>query len=79
MTNKQIAAELFLSPVTVRKHLENVMAKLDAHTRTAAVAAVRHRSYLIGNVRAGADQPGLTWIGPRPDPGRRRGMREASV
>jgi DNA-binding CsgD family transcriptional regulator len=44
MTNKEIAAELVLSPVTVRKHLENVMAKLGVHTRTAAVAAVRQRS-----------------------------------
>lgn len=43
MTNKQIAAELYLSPVTVRKHLENVMAKLGVHTRTAAVAAARQR------------------------------------
>jgi DNA-binding CsgD family transcriptional regulator len=44
MTNKQVAAELYLSPVTVRKHLENIMAKLDVHTRTAAVAAARERS-----------------------------------
>jgi DNA-binding CsgD family transcriptional regulator len=37
-TNAQIAATLWLSPGTVRKHLENVFAKLGVHTRTAAVA-----------------------------------------
>jgi DNA-binding CsgD family transcriptional regulator len=44
MTNKEVAAELYLSPITVKNHLENIMAKLGVHTRTAAVAAVRERS-----------------------------------
>ena len=37
-TNAQIAELLWLAPSTVRKHLENVYAKLGVNTRTAAVA-----------------------------------------
>ena len=39
-TNQEIAALLFVSEHTVRKHLENVYAKLGVHTRTSAVARV---------------------------------------
>jgi DNA-binding CsgD family transcriptional regulator len=38
MTNGEIAAELFISPGTVRSHLEHAFAKMGAHTRTEAVA-----------------------------------------
>jgi DNA-binding CsgD family transcriptional regulator len=38
LTNAQVARELWLAPSTVRKHLENVYAKLGVSTRTAAVA-----------------------------------------
>ena len=37
-TNAEIAHLLWLAPSTVRKHLENVYAKLGVSTRTAAVA-----------------------------------------
>jgi len=40
-TNDEIAALLVVSTHTVRKHLENVYAKLGVHTRTAAVARVQ--------------------------------------
>jgi DNA-binding CsgD family transcriptional regulator len=40
-TNAEIAERLWVSPGTVRKHLDNVYAKLDVHTRTAAAAVVR--------------------------------------
>jgi DNA-binding CsgD family transcriptional regulator len=37
-TNPEIAEILWISPSTVRKHLENVYAKLGVRTRTAAAA-----------------------------------------
>ena len=40
-TNAEIAEILWLSPSTVRKHLENVYGKLGVRTRTAAVARLR--------------------------------------
>ncbi len=40
MTNADVARTLWLSPGTVRKHLENAYSKLGVHTRAAAVAAL---------------------------------------
>jgi DNA-binding CsgD family transcriptional regulator len=40
-TNSEIAELLWIAPSTVRKHLENIYAKLGVHTRTAAAAFVR--------------------------------------
>ncbi|MBI4260742.1 MAG: helix-turn-helix transcriptional regulator [Actinobacteria bacterium] len=39
LTNPQIGEALFISARTVRKHLENVFAKLGVHTRAGATAA----------------------------------------
>ena len=38
LQQKQIAAELSLSPETVKKHLKNVYKKLDAHNKLQALA-----------------------------------------
>ena len=40
-SNAEIAAVLWIAAGTVRKHLENIYAKLGAHSRTAAVARAR--------------------------------------
>ena len=40
LTNEQIARVLSIAPGTVRKHLDNVFAKLAVQTRTAAIARV---------------------------------------
>jgi DNA-binding CsgD family transcriptional regulator len=42
LTNNQIAERLWISPGTVRRHLQNAFAKLGVHTRTAAVARLRN-------------------------------------
>jgi LuxR family maltose regulon positive regulatory protein len=46
----EIAAELFVSPNTVRTHLRHIYSKLDAHNRTEAVEHAR-RLGLLGPSR----------------------------
>jgi DNA-binding NarL/FixJ family response regulator len=45
-TDRQIGTELFISHRTVERHVSNILAKLDAHTR-AEVAAIAHRDGLV--------------------------------
>ncbi len=46
LTNEKAAAELGISPETVQSHIRNAMAKLDADSRTQAVANAFRRSLL---------------------------------
>jgi DNA-binding CsgD family transcriptional regulator len=41
-TNREIAAILYVSPHTIRKHLEHAYEKLGVHTRTAAIARLNY-------------------------------------
>jgi DNA-binding CsgD family transcriptional regulator len=48
-TNAQIAAELWVTPGTVKKHLENVYAKLGVSSRAAAASQMRSGSGIGSN------------------------------
>jgi DNA-binding CsgD family transcriptional regulator len=52
MSGAQIAAELFLSPETVRTHIRNAMGKLGASTRSQAVALALQRDEIGGEPEA---------------------------
>jgi LuxR family maltose regulon positive regulatory protein len=45
-TNRRISSELFVSVGTVKTHINNVYRKLDAHSRTQAVARARELKLL---------------------------------
>lgn len=45
-TNEQIGKDLFISPETVRTHVRKAMGKLDADTRTQAVATALRQSLI---------------------------------
>jgi RNA polymerase sigma factor (sigma-70 family) len=46
LANEEIGKRLFISPETVRTHLRKAMAKLDADTRTQAVATALRQSLI---------------------------------
>lgn len=46
MSNEQIGKELFISPETVRTYVRKAMDKLDADTRTQAVAKAPRQSLI---------------------------------
>ena len=47
-TNKQIAAELFLSEKTVSRHLSNIFAKIGVTSRSAATAFAFEQGLVTG-------------------------------
>ena len=57
-----IARELAISPATVRNHAQRVLAKLEVHSRLAAVA----RGYAIGLLRSPGWQSTSSASEPRP-------------
>jgi len=46
LTNEEIGAKLFISPETVRTHIRKAMTKLEAETRTQAVAIALRQSLI---------------------------------
>lgn len=46
LSNQQIAAQLFVSQATIKSHLVHIFAKLDADSRTAAVAVATQRGLI---------------------------------
>jgi DNA-binding NarL/FixJ family response regulator len=47
LTNREIAAELFLSVQTIKSHAKSLLMKLGARNRTHAVAIAYHRGILV--------------------------------
>ena len=60
MSNADVAAKLFISQETVKSHVRHILAKLEADTRTHAVA-IALREAIIEGAAYGADlrTPGL--------------------
>ena len=48
-SNQEIAARLFLSPGTVKRHVENLLAKTGFHTRTELVAEAGRLGIVIND------------------------------
>ena len=46
LANKEIAARLFISPETVKKHIYNIYLKLNAHSRMQAIAEAKKQGLL---------------------------------
>jgi DNA-binding CsgD family transcriptional regulator len=46
LSNDEIGKQLFISPETVRTHVRKAMAKLEAETRTQAVAIALRQSLI---------------------------------
>lgn len=43
LSTKEVGAQLFISTVTVRNHIQNILRKLDVHSRLEAILWVLRR------------------------------------
>jgi DNA-binding CsgD family transcriptional regulator len=48
LQNKEVARELRISSVTVRNHVQNILAKLDVHSKLEAVSLAYRRAWVSG-------------------------------
>lgn len=71
LSGAQIAANLVLSPETVRTHVRNAMAKLGASTRSQAVGLALQRHEIAGNA-----PPARAAAAPAPAEAQRRPQRD---
>ena len=55
---KEIAARLYVSPATVKTHVSSVYEKLDASTRSEAVARMQHLGLHLAGLRLEYDRRG---------------------
>jgi DNA-binding CsgD family transcriptional regulator len=53
LQNKEVARELHISSVTVRNHVQNILAKLDVHSKLEAVSLAYRRAWVSGPSRPG--------------------------
>ena len=62
LQNKEVARELHISSVTVRNHVQNILAKLDVHSKLEAVSLAYRRAWVSGPARPG--MPAAVGTGP---------------
>ncbi len=65
LQNKEVARELSISSVTVRNHVQNILAKLDVHSKLEAVSLAYRRAWVSSPMRGAAPPPpvGLAFSG----------------
>ena len=54
LQNKEVARELHISSVTVRNHVQNILAKLDVHSKLEAVSLAYRRAWVASPLRGAA-------------------------
>jgi len=62
LQNKEVARELRISSVTVRNHVQNILAKLDVHSKLEAVSLAYRRAWVSSGARAAVPAGGLAAV-----------------